>query len=262
MRSTRKSRKKVTKSVRKPRKNVIKSVRKSRKKVTKSVRKSRKSVTRKKVAEYFDEYVPIIDESKIDKNYMKLLRSANIDKKEFLYNYISGVEIPKYLEKILHKPISVDKKIKWSVIMHYCTGRIFTKNSNLQTIGYHATSNENFNKIEKGGFDNFSLFTHTNIMQSIQVGKRYGDDYVIVLCLFNVNNVISNDEADELYRPKIKRESNRKEEWEVFKNNLHNNNIDATYQPNQDSILISDKRNIIIFGYITNMNGKFQIYMY
>lgn len=223
-------------------------------------------------SKFVDDYIPNITKEKLNKKKNQLRQSfkklpKDIAKKfskeltqksakKILSLHIIGEELPIYVEKIVKKlKCSVNKKVSWSPILPYCEGKEWSKKTTLPLIGYHATSLENYNKIIKNGFHNHSLFTHSvSILQSLQVGERHGEKYVILLCLFNTKKFIDYEEFDKL--------KDGDNDWKKIKKKLEKYSIDGIYSNNIDSIHISKRKNISIFGYIKYENGIYKIYLF
>lgn len=224
-------------------------------------------------AKFVGEYKPNITKEKISKRKVKLKQSfkrmpkeigkrflkeftqmSSKESNEMVTNYIIAEEIPKYVEKMVSK-LNCEKKehVSWKPVLSYCEGKEWSDNTTLPMIGYHGTSLEFSNKIIENGFKNHSLFTHSSIYQTLQVGERHGESYVVLLCLFNTKKLINYEEM-----AKLKGDN----DWEKFNKKLEKLKIDGVFQDNIDTIQISNRKNISTFGYIKYEKGVYKLYFF
>ena len=173
--------------------------------------------------------------------------------------HIIAKRIPRYINRLIKNICSkyTRNKVEWNIILPYCKAKKWSKNTKIPLIGYHATSYENFENILKEGFFNHSFFTHSNILQSLQVGERINSSYVILLCLFNITGKIIDNTESSIIR-------NECENWKKYTEKLDNLKIEANYQVNGYESHITKKENISIFGYIEvdSIKKLYKIYFY
>ena len=194
-------------------------------------------------------------------DYLKQL--GEIKDPDFIkeFNGLTQKEIKKYIRENIVDYNLVNKvketlpkctlsiKPKYNVWMNYCDAKIWNKKSKFQYIGCHATSIENSRKIMKEGFyPNGCLSTEEKFFQSIQVGERIGDKYIILLVLFKVKNVIYGEHKK--YRPSPW-------DWDRYCENLKKAKIDLSYDGYCVTLL--NPKHTTIFGYILCDNDKYYI---
>jgi hypothetical protein len=181
------------------------------------------------------------------KNELKKLSKNEI--KKLVREYIIEENLRNKIINTLPK-CSLDSQSKYNICMNYCNSKLWNKYTNFNKIGYHATSIENYKKITKNGFFNNSLFTCDHIRQSIQVGERLSDKYIILLCLFNIKNIVYN--LDKFKTIPF--------DYNKLIENLKKNKIDGSFEGN--TLLILNPNNISIFGFIVCEKNNYCIHYY
>lgn len=190
----------------------------------------------------------------------KVLKQFKNISDEWYKLHIIAKRIPSYINRLIKKNICtkyIRSKVEWNIILPYCKAKKWSKNTKMPIIGYHATSYEKFKNILKEGFFNHSFFTHSNILQSLQVGETINSSYVILLCLFNISGKIIDNNESSIIRNEYKN-------WKKYTEKLDNLKIEANYQVNAYESHISKKENITIFGYIEVdvIKNLYKIYFY
>jgi len=155
----------------------------------------------------------------------------------FMKDRVVGRELPSVVERLLKVPIP--------------------SNTAIPVVGYHATTVASYKNILRTGFRPNSMFSHTHILQSIQVGERYGDEYVIIVCTFDVKNgVITHSESNSL-RPSS---PNPNKSYGIMIKEMKRRKLRAIYEPSVDSIVIINPKDIKIVGHVQVSNGTYDIY--
>ena len=208
-----------------------------------------------KKATYVATYTP-------DLNFFKLLFHL------FRPESIIGIELPRFV--LNHVPdckINESKKT-WKPVMSLCDALNYTKGTKLEYYAYHATSYYNAQIITRTGFKPNALFTKENIYQTIQVGERHldesnkNDEYVILLCVFDVKKkLLTHNEADEIRPKNMKPEKS----YEIMTKKLIKNHVQAVADYTSHDDLIVDPKCIVIFGYIiakVHTEKEYKLYLY
>jgi len=175
---------------------------------------------------------------------------------------VIGSQLPSFVQHNLPS-CDGDQSIvsTWRAVMPYCQAVKYITNTHLPIMGFHATSIKIANRIKKSGFNINSLFTHTDLTQSVQVGQRHGNKYIILCCLFNVDNVTTWNVANKEYRPTGMEPL---ESYDILLKNIKKYKLESVYQSNQYSFLIAKKHSVVIVGYImcNKSENTYHLYMY